>query len=436
MSMVYTVMLVMANIDGNNNKFWKAEIASDHSVHVTNGRIGATGQVQPVKSFSNYDSAKKFVDSKQSEKLRKGYTLFEGIVEGAASTPTPIKSNALEQIAKREIRTTSDPSVIGDLIASLTRANIHNILQHTDLKYDEGSGLFKTPVGFVTQVTIDEARDLLIKIGNHVVISDFTSDNVKGLVNRYLMLIPQKVGSKLTVQSVFPDQNSLVNQTSILDGLQSSIQQLESTRAASTDTDGVIESNPIKTFNCALSLITDATIIQQIVDKYNSTRQTIHAAHKLKVHRVFAVQIDDMESNYTQHGQALGNVQQLWHGTRIGNVLSILKSGLYIPPANASFVCGRMFGNGAYFSDQSTKSLNYAYGYWDGGSRDNTCYMFLFDVAMGKSYTPSGPSRDLPRPGYDSTFAEARKSGVQNNEMIVYNTYQATPRYLVEFSIY
>lgn len=59
--------------------------------------------------------------------------------------------------------------------------------------------------------------------------------------------------------------------------------------------------------------------------------------------------------------------------------------------------------------------------------------MFLADVAMGKVHVPRGPSQKLPAPGSDSTFAQAKKSGVQNNEMIVYKTEQADVRYLVEF---
>jgi poly [ADP-ribose] polymerase len=129
----------------------------------------------------------------------------------------------------------------------------------------------------------------------------------------------------------------------------------------------------------------------------------------------------------------LGNVMRLWHGTRVGNVLSILAKGMYIPPSSASHCTGRMFGNGVYFSDQSTKSLNYAYGYWDGKGSDNHCFMFLFDVIMGKAYTPSSYHGSLPKSGYDSTFAKAGESGVMNNEMIVYNTAQCKPVYLVEF---
>jgi poly [ADP-ribose] polymerase len=95
-----------------------------------------------------------------------------------------------------------------------------------------------------------------------------------------------------------------------------------------------------------------------------------------------------------------------------------------------------MFGNGTYFSDQSTKSLNYAYGYWGNGSRDEMCYMFLCDVAMGKSYTPLlwSAGLNLPKAGTDSTFARAGVSGVVNNEMIVYRTCQVNPTFLVEFT--
>lgn len=124
---------------------------------------------------------------------------------------------------------------------------------------------------------------------------------------------------------------------------------------------------------------------------------------------------------------------RLWHGTRAHNVLSILKGGLIIPTSAGGYtITGRMFGDGVYFSDQSTKSLNYAYGYWGGGSRDHNCFMLLAKVAMGKAYTPPGPTQRLPA-GYDSMFAKGGRSGVQNNEMIVYKLPQAHLSYLCEF---
>jgi poly [ADP-ribose] polymerase len=97
-----------------------------------------------------------------------------------------------------------------------------------------------------------------------------------------------------------------------------------------------------------------------------------------------------------------------------------------------------MFDNGVYFSDQSTKSLNYSQGYWDGGSKDNNCYMFRADVAMGKPYIPTGPDNRAAsyckRNGFDSCHAVANRSGVRNDEQIVYRTSQTNIRYLIEFN--
>ncbi|MFK5151055.1 hypothetical protein ACI4CU_27210, partial [Klebsiella pneumoniae] len=150
---------------------------------------------------------------------------------------------------------------------------------------------------------------------------------------------------------------------------------------------------------------------------------------------VFYIEIGPHLGPWNANGKKVGNIKELWHGTRVGNVLSIMKGGFVIPPSNASHVTGRMFGNGVYFSDQSTKSLNYAYGCAPGqkGGIEKSTFMFLSDVAMGKEYIPSSWGGNLPMPGYDSTYAMAGRSGVQNNEMIVYKTYQINPRYLVEF---
>ena len=98
-------------------------------------------------------------------------------------------------------------------------------------------------------------------------------------------------------------------------------------------------------------------------------------------------------------------------------------------------ITGRMYGDGVYFSDQSTKSLNYATGsapgQYGGGSQRK--FMLVNDVAMGKPYMATRSfSGGCPR-GYDSTFAKAGSSGVRNNEMIVYRTSQVRPTYLCEF---
>ena len=152
----------------------------------------------------------------------------------------------------------------------------------------------------------------------------------------------------------------------------------------------------------------------------------------MKVNKVYDVDINVMHKRFTDKGSVVGNVQELWHGTQASNLLSILKTGFIIPPSNASHCTGRMFGNGIYFSNQSTKSLNYAYGYWS-NRRQSRCFMFLCEVAMGRSYVPKSSFRnDIPK-DYDSCWAKPSHSGVRNHEMIVYKAYQVNPTFLIEF---
>lgn len=72
--------------------------------------------------------------------------------------------------------------------------------------------------------------------------------------------------------------------------------------------------------------------------------------------------------------------------------------------------------------------INYAYGAAPGqkGGLESATFMFLADVAMGKSFTPTSYNRfsQYPVHGYDSTFAKANTSNIHNNEMIVYDTAQ------------
>jgi poly [ADP-ribose] polymerase len=148
---------------------------------------------------------------------------------------------------------------------------------------------------------------------------------------------------------------------------------------------------------------------------------------------VYTVEIAGMMRAWEDDGAKLDNQWELWHGTKTANLLSIIKSGFLLPGATPGAVTGAMFGRGIYASDQSTKSLNYASGYWS-GRRDANCFMFVIDMAMGKYFVPPHSMSNLPKPGFDSTFAKGRESGVMNNEMIVYRTSQVRPRFLVEFS--
>ena len=60
--------------------------------------------------------------------------------------------------------------------------------------------------------------------------------------------------------------------------------------------------------------------------------------------------------------------------------------------------------------------------------------MFLNDVAVGRDFEPPTTTSKNPPAGYDSYWARAGKSGwLINDEVIVFDTAQANPIYLLEF---
>lgn len=426
---------ICANIAGNNNKFWEIELHDNSDVITRWGRIAEEGKAQQ-KTFSG--AGRGFFDTKIREKKNKSNP-DERYTEARTVEGTPgsghskiVQSANLVEIAKREINSNSKETIA--LIERLAAANIHNIVSQTTMTFNKVTGLFETPLGIVTADAIVEAREYLRQIGDIVAQQSWSNPNFASHINGYMRLIPSDFGrQRVQPRDLFPDLSYVQKQNDILDSLDGSLQMV---MTAPPVTDGAAPKQP-KLFETTLHLCEDGKVFDKINRLYNDTRQSIHAAAKLNVHKIYTVEIATMDTAFRSHGLKVGNVMELWHGTKIGNLLSIMKGGFIIPPSNAGYCTGRMFGNGVYFSDQSTKSLNYAMGYAPGqrGGYSNECFMFVNDVAMGKPFVPSGPNQNLNplNQGYDSTFAKGNQSGVMNNEMIVYRTNQINPRYLVEF---
>jgi poly [ADP-ribose] polymerase len=190
-----------------------------------------------------------------------------------------------------------------------------------------------------------------------------------------------------------------------------------------------------------IDVLTDAKEINRIKKYIVDSKAHNHQGTnvwKYAVKNIYKIKLPEERARYDKVFPKYGkSVQEVFHGSANSNLLSIIKGGLIIPPVNAGFVCGRLFGNGVYGANNSTKSLNYSIGFW-GSKRNNysNAFLFLADFALGNQYdvydtTPGGPPK-----GYDSIWAHKKKtsygSGLWNDELIVYNTSQCTLKYLVE----
>ena len=435
---------VCADALNNNNKFWEYIYNTYNEMcTVIYGRVGKTRNEDDPKHMTRGE-----LDSKIREKLKgRGkegtptykppYREIAILAEKADIAPTgPAMKEVVREAAKKQLG--GGDTELSKLIERLVEANKHELHKATggQMDIDLKTGIISTPIGVITKDTINQARKVLDLMDKFVPKSMFDDKEFIENLNTYLMLVPQAVGHKRGWhRDFFTSHNTLQRQSTLLDQLDASADLAEArVNAAKTTVVQTTLATTPNIFNADLKIVSDPALIAKIEKMFFDSINNKHESKNMKPKMFYEVNMTERKAAFDNDGAKLPNIQMLWHGTRVFNVLSILKSGLFCPPKSGSFhVTGRMFGDGIYGSDQSTKALNYARGYWDGGARDKNCFMFIVDFAMGKSYTPRSSYESLPKAGYDSTFAEANKSGVMNNEMIVYRNSQVNIRYLIEF---
>lgn len=416
-------MLLMNNAEGNNNKFYEMKLEDDDSVIIRYGRVGANG-VTEHKGYGE-DTFEKVMKSK----TKKGYREVDVVVSEGGSAPTISKGGNLAEIAKRDIA--NGNTSLHALLDRLAQINRFQLLAASGGQIDIVDGEVKTALGVLIPLTsIDRAKGLLSDLGGYVQSNDLGSSYVNALQD-YLTLVPQKLSHRRGWdQNFFSEFTTFQNQHDLLEQLENSVKNSKPV-VRDESTEETVE----RLFGYSLEVVDDDTQFKRINDFYTKGVNRVHVASNRKLQKIYKMVNPEKLAIFEETAKRLGNVQMLWHGTRAHNVLSILKGGLIIPPTTGGgyTIAGRMFGDGVYFSDQSTKSLNYSAGYWgSGGAEKGSIFMLNANVAMGKSYTPSGPTSRMPS-GYDSIYAIGGKSGVQNNEMIVPSLSQIHLDYLCEF---
>ncbi len=418
-SVVDSCTLIYVEVDQNSNKVWQGTVLTDGVFIAQWGRIGTKLQSKTYQ-FSSLALAQNKFERTKRRKLRKGYTAAP-ILTKNSPTKVNLKPQDLDTIAAKQIEYGKDPRA-KQLIRYLVEVNIHDITSQTNISYNSKTGNFTTPLGLITPEAITQARDYLLQIATS---PKKNNPSIRSLINNYLRLIPQKLNHKIDYQ-IFSSQSEIQRQYEILNSL-----------SAAIDMNSSNEEQNI--FECSIKRVPGSTlagrkIFREIRQIYDSTINRNHLSAKYKLRRLYQVNIPSMTKAFTQKAAAIGNIKTHWHGTKASNLLSILKGGLIIPPASAVQCTGRMFGNGIYGSEQSTKALNYATNYWD-NSADNTqrVFMLLCDFAMGKEYHPTSRSSSFPMKGYDSTYVKPGTMNVINQESIVYSTDQVKIKYLCEF---
>lgn len=434
MSATKTCTLIMFDTKLNCNKFYDMTLDTSGQIIAKYGRVGQSGQ---KKIYSGGES--KF-NSLLKAKIKKGYREAELEGKSDSDSSISIKGNAID-VALEQIVYDDDESK--ELIKRIASANIHNIVGNTNITYDEKDGLFKTPLGIVKKNAVLKAMGLLDEVK---VILDKSALSVKDeerldyLNTEYFYLIPNKVKNAREKRFLVYSEENWKKQKHVCTSLLDTLELLEELKSGKKELKEEAEKNDLpKIFDVNIKHVKDKAILDGIINMYEKSKNDMHG-HRVKnskVLNVYRVSLGSQQKAFEKAEKEIGNVHLLWHGTRVANALSIMSKGLLMPKVSPGQKAGAMFGDGLYFANQSSKSLQYCDGlFWASGtSSKDKIYMFLASVAVGKSQTPNGVTRKKPAQGYDSYWAKAGKSGVRNDEIIVFKPEQVRLDYLLEIKI-
>ena len=426
--MIEEVMLIKVNTEENNNKFYYIKL-DGQTVTKRYGRINDINTTKGTIRVSQGGSYE-YNDTKR-KKLNKGYVESEIQQKEEVKTNNNLKDIVLEQIDHKDTKSKN-------LLLYLIQENIHNIVNSTQIKFNENTGVFSTPLGIVKKSGIIKAERILGQIETIIRKKDddnFTNQEereVRELNENYLSIIPTKIKNLREFDSLINSLYKISEQKDICKALITSLDLIENSQGipSKEDKDKTIY------FNTTMASLKNKKEIKE-VEYYFEKSKNHHHGYKLrnsKIINIFKINIDKEKKEYRSR---LSNQMKLWHGTRVGNILSILKSSLLMPKASPGQRTAAMFGNGLYFSNQSTNSMNYCDGmFWNSSEKKKSIFIFLCSIAMGKYQVPKHNTQSNPNKGYHSYWAKPDETArILNDEMIIFNNNQIKIDYLIEIKI-
>lgn len=437
-------ILQFTDIDGGtfgNNKWFSCELHSSsngkYRVYTSYGKVGQIGAFE-IRGPGTEQEMRDLFNSIIKEKTTRKSEAYKDVKFIKAKVGSPKarlivrKVDAGEVPQEKKVQTKTVPAKVGitldpkvaQFVESIFKDSQQAISHFIDVKITADG--FETPLGVLSYAQISDGQGTLKELGKAIKKKDESS--IRKLSSQYYTTIPHRLGFDLTGAVL----NSDADLQRELDILQLMHDSLEVGAASFTDTASAKY----------LELGVDLVLMAHGGDEYkrieSKIQNTISDHHfslkKIKVENIFKAILPFERDRYTKC--EINNEQELFHGSRNSNVLGLLHRGMLIAPPEAP-VSGYMFGKGAYFADQSSKSLNYSLKPFGKAPTKNVCYLFLFATKLGKIL-------ELQDADYNADITCKSRNchsvkGVQgrsllHNEYIVYDVKQCTMSYIVELS--
>jgi poly [ADP-ribose] polymerase len=454
----YEVVLVTTlnktDLAGGNNKYYQIEGHASKDgkkfrLYSRYGRVGSTGVEEervPSQDLGSLAAAFEYLKSEKTGP-RKGYVevklaqakMGSSVAKEMVLSEDVKKDKVISANEKKDKKTDIHPTVEKLVVRLYTEAGqaVRNQLSGTLQTSVEN------PLGTLTLTQIEEGRKYLREVQELLVkkpsFKDGINTKVLDLSNAFYSAIPQVMAKRPTtvqgkdametwLKSMALNNEKIIDDKEELLDLLSDVQGMVS-GFATTDT-----GKKYQEIGCDYEWLDPKDDSRRRVEEYMQKSRSGHHSWKCSVQNVWRVSVRGQKDKHVPTMKEVGNVQPLFHGSGPQNILGICKHGLLMRPPGV-YITGSMFGNGLYFADQSSKSEQYAFGRFGGGSgQADTYFMFVTDVALGKIKQYESSQSNLTRAPSGFHSVQGKKgSYLVHNEFIVYDTKQHILQYLIEF---
>lgn len=373
----------------NNNKYYEM-IENSNSITVNYGRVDHT-KTTISKPLHHWDKLIK-------EKTAKGYKDVTHLVT---------------TVLKKETEEVKLEKVVGKVGSFLElMSNYTNNLVKTT---------YSVKATAVSQQQIDEAQKHINDL-NSLIKKKFTDKEANDILIELYMVIPRKMDNvKWHLLPQIKLDKILQQEQDNLDAMASQVSMNKPSKKSKVNkkTINLMDKLGISMKECNVN-----SDIKYLTDQISPSKILgIYEVNKKEEDEIFEKWMSKQKNKTTRI---------LIHGTRCTSVIPILEIGLKIRPNGNFQFSGKVYGNGNYYSETVSKSLNYT-GY------DNDQILLVYEVHTGNPFIYDGWYRgnsfpldykNLSERGYDSTFVKAG-GGLLNTEIIAYREEQCRIRYII-----
>lgn len=454
---VRVATLNKCDLTGGNNKFYQIEAhvskgngKSQYRLYSRYGRVGAHGVEEERWPDQNRAALDEAFDSLKKEKTskRKGYVEVQ-VAQTAVGSSVANQQVLSDDVKKDKITATDDRKVPTLQLAPATAKLVDRLFMEAGKAVrSQLSGTLSTtaknPLGTLTLTQIKEGERILADVQALLAKSPSLVDTIDrrllDLSNQFYSAIPQVMekrprptqgksamdkwlkGMALNNAKILDDKQELLDLLGDVQGLVSGF--------ATNDT-----AKRYQEIGCDYELLNKSDPSWKRVNDYVQSQRGSNHHWSCKVANIWRIGVAGQRKKHAPSMKEVGNIKPLFHGSGPQNILGICKHGLLMRPPGV-YITGSMFGNGLYFADSASKSEQYSFGRFGGGSgRGTTYFMFVADVALGKimKYRSAQTSLTKPPRGYNSVMGE-KGASLYHNEYIIYSLNQHILQYLIEFS--